>query len=503
MRKNGWLEPMSSVDSFWYSMDESTNRMIITAVMEFDEVVEYARLQDLLEKRLLLYKRFRQRIVWPATRLGLPFWDYDPNFDIRNHIIKLALPAPGDKKTLARMISDLSIVPLDKEKPLWQMHIIENYGAGSVVLLRIHHAIADGIAMVRLLFSLSDLHPSGDDAGCLKKTAVCSNSRNPKKKNKIEMLRSTLNLLFRTGEVSVMKSLNLTEFIQKELMKTLAHPSYITQFSKNVSRIGLTFSAALYQLAFMSEDKRTSLKGRIGTQKSVFWSDPIALDKVRETAKYYRCTANDVVMAAVTGALRDYCLLRGDDLTEAEARFAVPVKVGSKSPNVALGNKFSLVFLHLPLHMDDRVQRIRELRKRIRAAKHSAEAFVGYQAMRVLGLPPKRITKIGAGFFSRKLTGVLASVPGPQVPLYFTDLPIRNVMFWVPRIGNLGLGISIFSYAETVTLGVAVDSRLLPEPEKITGFFAKEFDQMHRGMQKKKQHEETRRKAQGGLRAYG
>lgn len=493
---------MSTVDSFWYSMDESTNLMVITAVMEFDACVEHAKLQDLLEKRLLIYKRFRQRIVWPVTRMGLPFWDYDANFDIQNHVIRLALPSPGDKKALARMISDLSIVPLDREKPLWQVHIIENYGGGSVVLVRIHHAIADAIVMVRLLFSLADLRPNGSFAGVAKKTAASEDRRKSGKKSKVEMLRDTLNLLFRTGGVSVVKSLNLTELAQKELMKTLAHPSYITRFSKNAVSTGFGFAGALLRLAFMPEDKKTSLKGRIGTQKSVFWSNPVPLDKAGELGKFYRCSVNDVVMAAVTGALRNYCMYRGDDLTEAEARFAVPVNMGPQSPNVELGNKFSLVFLQLPLHMDDRVQRLRELRKRIRAAKDSAEAFIGYQAMRVLGIPPKRITKMGAGFFSRKLTGVLASVPGPQVPLYFTDLPVKNIMFWVPRIGNVGLGISIFSYAGAVTIGIASDSKLLPEPEKITLLFEKEFDQMHSTMKKKQQQNERRRKAAEEARAY-
>lgn len=506
MRKNGWLEPMAPVDSFWFNLDDPTNLMVIPAVLEFDERVEYRKVQDLLERRLLVYKRFRQRIVWPATRLGLPFWDYDAHFDIHNHIIKLALPSPGDKKTLARMISDLSIAPLDREKPLWQVHIIENYGensgGGSVVLLRVHHAIANGMVMVRLLFSLTDLQPCDDpdDAQCT--TALSPGRQKPKKKTKIELLRETLNLLYRTGEFSVMQSLSLTEFIQKEVVKTLAHPTYITQFTRNVADIGVEFATSLFRLTFMAEDKKTSLKGRIGTQKNIFWSNPVDLGKVKEIARFYRCAVNDVVMAAVAGALRNYCIARGDDLDGAELRFAVPVDVGPQSSNVELGNKFSLVFLALPIHIEDAEQRLKELHKRIRAARHSAEAFIGYQAMRILGLPPKRITKMGAGFLSRKLTGVLANVPGPRVPLYFTDLPVKNIMFWVPRMGSMGLGISIFSYVGCVTLGIAGDSRLVAEPQKITALFEEEFDRMHETVKNHAQDCGAHENPPGGVSAY-
>ncbi len=500
MRKNGWLEPMHPVDSFWYSMDESTNLMVITALMEFNQRIPYHRLQTLLEKRLLIYKRFRQKIVWPVTRLGLPFWDYDANFDIQNHIIKVALPSPGDKKALARMIGDFMITPLDKEKPLWQVHLIENYDDGTVVLIRIHHAIADGIAMVRLLFSLADLQPADSPGRFLRRRPSSPNIMDiltpveKKPKSKLEAIQETLNLLYRTGEVSVMKSLNLTEFMQKELMKTLAHPTYITQFARHTASLGLEFAAAMFKLAFMAEDKKTCLKGRISTQKGVFWTDPISLAKVKEIGKFYNCSINDVVLAAVTGALRNYCMARGNDLSDAESRFAVPVSVGHGSANVELGNKFSLVFLQLPLHLDDPVHRLRELRKRIRATRHSAEAYVGYQALKFLGIPPKRITKRGAGFFSKKLTGVLANVPGPTVPLYFEDLPVQNIMFWVPRIGNMGLGISIFSYMETVTIGIASDSRLVHDPADITRLIDDEFTQMHEIMKKNKQLNIVRKK---------
>jgi hypothetical protein len=114
----------------------------------------------------------------------------------------------------------------------------------------------------------------------------------------------------------------------------------------------------------------------------------------------------------------------------------------------------------------------------MRTLKESADAFVGFQMMKVMGIPPAKITKRGADFFSSKFTGVLSNVPGPRQHLYFTDKKIKNIMFWVPRSGEVALGVSIISYAGSVTLGIATDRSVAPDPDKITEYFAREFDEL-------------------------
>lgn len=470
MGRNVKLEPMSSIDSFWLGMDEPTNLMVITGLMEFDEMIDYSALRSLLEKRLLRYGRFRQMVVWPTTKLGRPFWDEDPNFDIRNHISRVALPTPRDKATLQRMISDLSIIPLDKTKPLWKVHIIENYGDGCVLFIRIHHAIADGIALIRLLLSMADTEPNLSYMG-----ADTSDDEDMMKPKKGSGLAGSLNLFMRAALDTSVKT---TGFVYDEVIKAIAYPSHIPKMAKLYGEIGLESTTVLTKLALMPSDSKTSLKGRLGVQKSVCWSSPMKLSSIKEISAYFRCTINDVLMAAVSGALRRYLTERGDDLDDAEVRVAIPVNVRPESPDVELGNQFSLVVLSLPVDMDDPVRRLRETRKRMRSIKESAEAFVGFQVMKVMGIPPKAISRKGARFFASKFTGILSNVPGPRQPLYFTDKKIKNMMFWVPRSGDVALGISIISYAGNVTLGIATDTRVAPDPEKITDYFSDEFSQL-------------------------
>jgi diacylglycerol O-acyltransferase / wax synthase len=470
MARTAKFEPMSSIDSFWLSMDEPTNLMVITGLMEFDEMIDYASLRALLEKRLLKYERFRQKVVWPTTHLGRPFWDMDPNFDIRNHINRVSLPTPRDKLTLQRMISDLTIIPLDKEKPLWQVHIIENYGEGCVLFVRIHHAIADGIALIRLLLSMADIEPnqsfaSGDDD---------DGSFQQKKESG---LLGALNLFVRAA---VNTSVKTTGFLYDEMLKTFAYPAHIPKLAKLYGEVGLESTSVLTKLALMPSDSKTSLKGKLGIQKSVCWSEQIPVASVKEIGGYFRCTVNDVLMASFSGALRRYLLERGDDLDGAEVRVAIPVNVRAESMEVELGNQFSLVVLSLPVGLDDPVRRLRETRKRMRSIKESADAFVGFQVMKVMGFPPKAIAKKGARFFASKFTGILSNVPGPRIPLYFTDKKIKNMLFWVPRSGDVAIGISIISYAGNVTLGIATDTRVASDPEKITEYFSEEFSNMLR-----------------------
>jgi diacylglycerol O-acyltransferase / wax synthase len=468
MARTAKFEPISAIDSFWLSMDEPTNLMVITGLMEFDGMIDYSALRALLENRLLKYERFRQKVVWPTTHLGRPFWDRDPNFDIRNHIIRVSLPTPRDKHTLQRMISDLTIIPLDKEKPLWQVHIIENYGEGCVLFVRIHHAIADGIALIRLLLSMADLEPNLSFSGGEEDQDAAA----PLKESG---LLGALSLFTRAA---VNTSVKTAGFLYDEMLKTFAYPSHIPKLAKLYGEIGMESSTVLTKLALMPSDSKTSLKGKLGIQKSVCWSEQIPVAQVKEIGTYFRCTINDVLMAAFSGALRRYLVERGDDLDGAEVRVAIPVNVRAESMEVELGNQFSLVVLSLPVGLDDPVRRLRETRKRMRSIKESADAFVGFQVMKIMGYPPKSIAKKGARFFASKFTGVLSNVPGPRIPLYFTDKRIKNMMFWVPRSGDVAIGISIISYAGNVALGIATDRGIAPDPEKITEYFSEEFSQM-------------------------
>jgi WS/DGAT/MGAT family acyltransferase len=205
----------------------------------------------------------------------------------------------------------------------------------------------------------------------------------------------------------------------------------------------------------------------------------VPIDTLRRIGHATGSTINDVLIAALTGALRRYLLDRTGDLPEQlDIRGVVPVNMRAIEDAYQLGNQFGLVFLALPLGIEDPLDRLFEVRKRMNAIKHSPEAFVAFQILRVLGLAPKQVFDLAVTLFAMKATAVVTNVVGPRQPITFVGRPMRQAMFWVPCAGRLGLGVSLLSYAGNVWLGVQSDAGLMPEPGAVLEGFGEEIERL-------------------------
>ncbi|MDW8148771.1 MAG: WS/DGAT domain-containing protein [Roseiflexaceae bacterium] len=194
----------------------------------------------------------------------------------------------------------------------------------------------------------------------------------------------------------------------------------------------------------------------------------------------FRCTINDVLLNAVTGALRRYMVSRGAIVDGLNIRAVVPVNLRPPGPVTELGNRFSLVFLDLPVGIDDPFDRLLELKRRMEGIKSSPEAAIAFSVLNMLGLMPQQVVELVVNLFGSKATAVMTNVPGPRQRIYLAGSPIRQIMFWVPQAGHLGLGVSIFSYAGNVLVGIAVDAGLVPNPDAIVAAFHAEFSDLLR-----------------------
>ena len=161
-----------------------------------------------------------------------------------------------------------------------------------------------------------------------------------------------------------------------------------------------------------------------------------------------------------------------------DLKVSVPVNIRKPGTELDLGNHFSLVFLSLPVYIEDPVLRLREVKRRMDKLKKGPDAYVGFGFLSALGKMPVDMARRMALLFANKASGVLTNVPGPREPLYFSGQKIRNLMFWVPRSGQAGLGISILSYAGMVTVGIAADANRMPDPEKLLEGFEEEFNEL-------------------------
>jgi WS/DGAT/MGAT family acyltransferase len=205
----------------------------------------------------------------------------------------------------------------------------------------------------------------------------------------------------------------------------------------------------------------------------------MSLDKIKTVGRAIStATLNDVLIATVTGAMRRYLKSRNTRVNELDLRVTVPVNIRKPGTEFELGNKFSLVFLPLPVHLKDPILRLKEVKRRMDQLKTSPDPFINFVLLNVMGYLPPGLAKKTSAFFGNKASGVLTNVPGPREALYFAGQKIENFMFWVPRSGKIGLGISIISYDGKVTVGIASDEGLMADPEILLEGFEEEFNRL-------------------------
>ncbi|MBC8178697.1 MAG: wax ester/triacylglycerol synthase family O-acyltransferase [Desulfobacteraceae bacterium] len=462
-------QSMTSADHFWYCMDDPTNLMIITAFMEFEELIDFERLCATIEHRLASFPRFQKRVITPASGVGAPGWETDSHFDVRSHVQRIALPPPGDKVALQEMVSGLMTTPLDPNKPLWHVYLIEKFGKGCVLFFRIHHCIADGIALVHVLLSAADKKPDAPWP-----------TGSPKKK-RADISLPDLLLPFRSVIKSVRHAADATQKAGKkvidELKEVISKPDYLLELAKSGSELATDVVSVLTKLLIMPSDPKTAFKGKLGVRKTAVWTDPMMLDKIKTVGRAINTTTlNDVLIATVTGAMRRYLKSRNYPVNKLDLRVTVPVNIRKPGTEFELGNRFSLVFLALPVYLEDPILRLKEVKRRMDHLKKAPDAAMNFGLLSAMGLFPPGLAKNMAHLFGNKASAVLTNVPGPREPLYFAGRKINNIMFWVPRSGSVGLGISILSYDGKVTVGLAADEGLMPDPEVLLEGFEDEFN---------------------------
>jgi WS/DGAT/MGAT family acyltransferase len=210
-------------------------------------------------------------------------------------------------------------------------------------------------------------------------------------------------------------------------------------------------------------EPRTALRGRLGTVKRAAWTEPHDLEDVKRAARQGGASVNDVLLAALAGGLRRHAERLGDP--PLDVRVVVPADLRAGAPvGRRLGNRFGLVIVRLPVGEPHRAARLRAVVAATDAVKRTAQPVSTYLLLRLAGTLPRPVPDIAAALIGAATSAVVTNVPGPRQPLSLLGQRMRSVVFWVPQVGRIGVGVSIFSYAGTVTVGVAADARLALDP---------------------------------------
>lgn len=447
-------EPMSRLDTAWLRMEKPTNPMMITGVLMFAEPMTLAQLKRVVRDRFLDYRRFRQKPVEGTAGWN---WEEDPDFDLDWHVRLSGLPGRGDKRALERFVSQLASSRLDVSRPLWQFHLVERYHGGSAVVARIHHCYADGIALVQVLLSLTDTTREAEPAARLDRSWL--------KDEHVHVAR-------RVGAMD--RYVKMGGKVLEQGMAMMQDPTLAGILAKE----GGDLARELLHVLALPDDPPSMLRGRLGVSKRVAWAEPLDLEEVKAVSRACDCTVNDVLMASASGALRSYMIERGDNPDGLTVRATVPVNMRPLEHARKLGNHFGLVFLELPVGVDNPVGRLERVAANMRGLKNSKQPLLAYGLLTALGMAPAAVQDLALEMFSNKASMVATNVPGPQQPLYMAGSRLSDMMFWVPQSGSMGIGISILSYNGQVHFGLIADAKLIPDPDAVIRRFGGEFEKL-------------------------
>jgi WS/DGAT/MGAT family acyltransferase len=437
---------MSSADAAWLRMDRPTNLMIVNSVLWFDEPVDWERCKAVFLDRIVArFDRFRQRAA-DGLPLATPHWEDDPGFDPDLHFHHVALPAPHDRVALQALVADRIATPLDHARPLWEVYLIDDFGAGCAILVRIHHSVADGIALARVMLTLTD---GGEPDAGISEAATGNGALLP-----------GLGPLARLAGAAV-----------HEGVETLLHPEHARALAATAADDAQT----LAKLLLPGADPRSAIKGEQSVAHRVAWSAPVPLWRVKRAGRAHGATVNDVLVTAVTASVGRYLRERGDDLDEVHALVPFNLRPLDRPLPRELGNRFGLVLLGLPVGIDDPLARLAEVKRRMDAIKAGHEGVLSYGILGLIGRTPAQLEERLIDFFSAKGSMVLTNVPGPRHRLSLAGTPLGGVLVWAPCSGSVGMSVSVFSYGGKVTVGFLTDAGLVPDPQALADGFRAEL----------------------------
>ena len=477
-------ERMSTIDTAWLRMDTPGNSMMIVGVSATETPIRRTDFRRMVRQRLLCFDRFRQRAV--ADPLGAS-WVLDDDLDLDYHVPVVKLPGAGGKAELQALCARLAATPLDPSRPMWQLHLVERYLGGSAWITRVHHCYADGIAMIRVLLSMTEQDPAPAMGGRAQATSSGPRGARP---DVLPVLSWIGRFTQPSGDIIEHALAEGAKLLEAGIHQ-LFHPGKVSDLALQAGSMVGEFA----NVVTMADDPPTPLRGPITGTKRVAWGEPIPLADVKALGAELGCTINDVLMSTVAGALGDWLRERGHPTGGLKLRASVPVNLRAADEPLSLGNRFGLVFVEMAVGLTDPLERVAAMRETMTALKGSMQPPMTLAVLGMLGMLPASLQAPAVELLSRKGSAVVSNVPGPQAPLLMCGQRISEMHFWVPQSGSIGIGISILSYAGRVHFGMISDEALVEEPAEVIARIRPNFAALEAAVAARKRRKPSRKKA--------
>jgi WS/DGAT/MGAT family acyltransferase len=458
------------MDAFFLYGEREDQPMHVGAVCIFEGKIPFTKFVKNLEARLHLVPRYRQRVLTAPLNVGHPTWEDDPDFDIRNHVFKVKVKAPGGEKELRQLAGKVFTGALDRNKPLWEIYVVEGLAKGEGALIfKVHHCMVDGVAGIGLAMVLFDMVP---DAPRLRK-----------KPYKAPPLPDTGTLLYDAIWDTAIESVEHWARFQRSLV-AFSQSLNGTGMSQALKKFGSTMGNFLVPLTQLPFNKQMN-GHRIFAWRQVSFSDARAIRAVAGG------TVNDVVLATLGTATRKY--LESSRHVKKLPRFMrvlCPVNVRQEHERGALGNRISFLPVEVPLHLDDPIERLHAVHlttKELKVAKVPDAVSLMFDAIQ--GLPaPFQAASLGAVskptvqqmLLTMMPPGnmICTNVPGPQIPLYVVGKRLKAMYPKVPVVMEMGINLAITSYDQKMFLCFCADGKAGRDVERMAQFFDQAFEDL-------------------------
>jgi WS/DGAT/MGAT family acyltransferase len=442
---------LSALDVSFLYMEEPTTPMHVGGLAVFqppDEGFDYDRLVSLIEDRIGLVPRYRQKIRWVPGHLANPVWVDDSDFDVTFHVRRSALPRPGSDAQLHELVARLMSRRLDRSRPLWEVYLVEGLAGGRIaVITKTHHAMVDGASAVDIGQVILDVTPTPRDVP---------------------------DPLWMPAPAPGMLTL-VADAVADLIRRPTAVADTVRLGVLDVRNTAMRLAGAVGGLAAAAQiaarpAPSSPMNVTIGEQRR-FGVARTDLDDYKRVRKAHGGTVNDVVLATVTGALRSWLMSRGEAVTSASTlRAMVPVSVRGDQDR-APGNRVSSYLVDLPVGEPDPVVQLSQVSYAMKGHKESGQSVGADVLVALGGFAPPTLHSLGAratSSFTRRLFNlVVTNVPGPQFPLYAAGAQLLEMFPVVPLAKGQGLCIGLTSYNGSVFYGLNADRDALPDVEVI------------------------------------
>ncbi|HEU5085002.1 MAG TPA: wax ester/triacylglycerol synthase family O-acyltransferase [Acidimicrobiales bacterium] len=459
------MERLSVLDAEFLHVEDGIAHMHIAGLSVFEPPSpSLEELTAMMTAKLPRIPRYRQRVRTVPLELGRPVWADDPHFDIGYHVRHTALPKPGDDVVLRRLMSRLMGQELDRQRPLWELWLVEGLEDGRWALIsKVHHCMVDGVSGVDLLQTVLD----AERDVVLPEPVPWAPAPEPSGVAKVLDAWSGL----------ATDALGLARQV----------PGAVREPRRAVADVLRTGSGLVRYAQHLTNTTSTTLEGSIGPHRQ--WAiATVPLDDARRIRKDLQVTLNDVVLGVLAGAYRELLLHRGEDPDRTVLRSLVPVSVRAPDAHGVLDNRVSAILLELPVHLADPRERVQVAHERMDALKASHMSEAGEVVVRLGDLAPPMVvgalmrtaTRLLQQVPQRSVNTVTTNVPGPQVPLYCLGREMLTYHPFVPLSHGVRVGTAILSYNGQLSFGVTGDYESAPDVDVLADAIPAGFEALSR-----------------------